>query len=103
MAPIFNKNKQNYTEEECVYSFGDICFVRTERNSSRSLQASGSSQHIYSCCSANEVLIEAGAPTECLIPRCSSCNLFENDKKIRKPLMNKTQFSPGVGKKYMCD
>ena len=103
MAPIFNKNKQNYTEEECVYSFGDICFVRTERNSSRSLQASGSSQHIYSCCSANEVLIEAGAPTECLIPRCSSCDLFENDKKIRKPLMNKTQFSPGVGKKYMCD
>ena len=103
MAPIF-KREGDYLVEECIYTFKEICFVQTERSSSRLLQTSGMSDYIYSCCTANDVLKKAGAvDTECLVPTCSACDLFVQDRAVRKLLMNKTQFCPGVGKKYKCN
>ena len=103
MAPIF-KREGDYVVEECAYNFREICFVQIERSSSRLLQTSWMSEYIYSCCTANDVLRKDGAvDTECLVPTCSACDLFVQDWPITKSLMNKTQFCPGVGKKYKCN
>ena len=68
------------------------------------LQAFGSSKHIYSCCTTNEELIQAVVrSTKYLIPKCRLCTLYKLNQKVRKLLRNKTQFSSGVRKKYLCD
>ena len=87
--------------QDSQYSFRDIAFSRCERNSSRRTQSAGTTNHLFSCFSANQILLEAGASNEVLVPTCSPCDSFRLDCKVRKVLIGKLQFD-GVSKKYLC-
>ena len=77
--------EQDFDIDSGKYERNNFIFVRTERNSKRSIGSK--SQYLHTCYSANNILSASGG--DAIIPMCQPCAEFSSESKVKNHCLEK--------------